>query len=101
MPKPSDEDYRQQYERVKKLLDRLAELAENMDDFETAAVDIVRADVVGICELTEPDERDFLQSLASAGQFARSTHRIVRSYLAELCKAMDHEGIRLPTAVLR
>lgn len=95
MPRPTDDDYHKQHERTKVLIDRLGDVVELLDDFDTASLDIVRADMSGICELAEADEKDFLTSLAQAGQLARATHRILRFYLADLATAMEAEGIAL------
>jgi|GEM_PF-4533264 len=96
MPRPTEKDYQLQYERVKVFMNHIGDIVELLDDRDAASLDIVRADMSGICELTEDDEKDFLQSLAQAGHAARGTLRIMRFYLADLTKAMEQEDIPLP-----
>ena len=96
MPEPTDDDYRQQHRRVEALIGRLGEVAGQLEEFDAAAFDLVRADLAGIGELAGTEERDFAQSLASAGQHTRMAHRILRFYRARLEKVMEGKGISFP-----
>ncbi|HVV12465.1 hypothetical protein [Amycolatopsis sp.] len=96
MPRPTDKDYLQQYERTNLLLIRLRDTLEELDECLEDADNIVRADMTGLHEFAEHDERDFLQHLAIAGTHLRGSERVLSGYRVDLGKAMAHEGVEIP-----